>query len=346
MPIDPDIEPVLDALEQRMQAQIDAQRVRLDEQSRHLSATGDMLNAQHAEIIALRRRIEALENPTPVWTPAFPGDVKPGTIRWGAAIGGNADPVARHEAIAGRSMGVRRTFWDMTKTASLVTTATADIAAGRVPWVSVKLGTTWKNVAAGSIDGALDSLFKRLAALPGPVWFTAHHEPENDPADGTAADWRAMQTRVRRVLDASGAKNVAFAPILMSWTFDTRSGRIPTDWWVDDIWDFAGVDHYKDNFSTTPVAGLAMWMNTEKFYSDRGVRIAVGEWADRGTDIAAADRMTAWRDHLISIGSPGCAYFDSGLNATNGSWELKGEPLIRFRNLMTNPTSVTLKETP
>ena len=93
----------------------------------------------------LAARIEALPSspPTPpAWVPQFPGDVQPGTIRWGCSIEGNGDPVARHETIAGVALGLRRTFWDMGKVDKLVATAAADIAAGRVPWVSGSPPTT------------------------------------------------------------------------------------------------------------------------------------------------------------------------------------------------------------
>jgi hypothetical protein len=350
MAIDPDITPVLDGLEQRVAARIDIVNGRVDEHARHLQTLGNADSAFHAELIALRRRIETLEAgsppppppPPPGFTPKFPGDVPAGKIRWGSSIQGNGDPVARHETTAGVPLGVRRTFWSMAKTSGLLSTARADVTAGRVPWVSVKLGAPWAAVASGSIDTSLLALFGELGKIDGPVWFTAHHEPENDPADGTAADWRNMQARVRAVLDRSGVTNVAFASILMSWTFDRRSGRNPADWHVDGIWDFAGVDHYKDAVGGV-VATSAGWPACEAFYAAKGLRIAVGEWGNRGTDAAAAQQMQDGPDHLLSSGSPGASYFDSNLNSSTGGWELTGEPLIRFRELMAASTSVTLR---
>jgi len=306
----------------------------------------DKINTELATLSKLEEEVLALQIAQPGWTPKFAGQPKPGTIRWGAAIGGNGDPVARHETQAGVPMGVSRTFWDMSKTASLLTRVKKDQAAGRVPWVSVKLGTSWKNVAGGAIDAALTKLFNDLKATGKPVWFTAHHEPEGgngtaypDEGQGSEPDWRAMQKQVRKVLDAVNAPNIAFASILMSWTWSSSSGRNPADWWVDGIWDFAGIDHYSDKETNTTMI-TDTWKKCYEFYKAKGLSIAIGEWGNRGTDAKAAAEMQEWYDYLVSVGSPGVCYFDSGLNAPSGSWELVGEPLNKFRELMKAPTSV------
>ena len=305
-----------------------------------------------ADVDRLAARVEALPAPAaPGWTPQFPGDVQPGTIRWGCSIEGNGDPVARHETIAGVPIGVRRTFWDMGKVDKLVATAKADIAAGRLPWVSVKVGA-WVDVAAGKSDAAFTALFAKLAALPGPVWFTAHHEPEDDiegatPAQaGGAKAWRDMQARVSALLSTSGATNVAFASILMAWTFDPKSKRNPADWWVDGIWDFAGIDVYQDSEAAGAPNTMVGWKNAKAFYDSKGVRIAIGEWGNRGVNATAANEMLAFRDYCIGARVPGMSYFDSSLNAATGSWRLEGEPLARFRELVKASKSVTLPYPP
>ncbi len=48
-------------------------------------------------------------------------------------------------------------------------------------------------------------------------------------------------------MNAVGTKNIAFMPVLMSYTWNTASGRTPSDWWVDGIWDAYCVDLYRDN---------------------------------------------------------------------------------------------------
>lgn len=284
--------------------------------------------------------------PAPDWTPAFPGDTRPGTLRWGASITGNGDPVARHEAAAGHPLGIRRTFWQSAQVDKMAATAKADLAAGRLPWVSVKPPGSWASVAAGQHDAWIVGVWAAVAALDGPVWLTLHHEPENDGPP--AADWRAMQVRfaARRPTNAS---NVAFASILMAWTFDPRSGRNPLDWWVANTFDIAGIDYYVESESSTDIATAGQgWLKARAFYGDRGIAMAVGEWATRGTDRAAADRMTAWFDHLAGSASDGkgarvvgASNFDSTLN---GGWQLAGEPLTRFRALLSDPRAVLVGE--
>ena len=59
--MDPEIQAALDDLEQRITARIDIVNARLDEHARHLQTMGNADSAFHAELIALRRRIEKLE---------------------------------------------------------------------------------------------------------------------------------------------------------------------------------------------------------------------------------------------------------------------------------------------
>ena len=56
----------------------------------------------------------------------------------GAAYGGNADP-SSWERDLGRNLGVRRTYWRADQVSASVKTARADLAAGRIPWMSFSL---------------------------------------------------------------------------------------------------------------------------------------------------------------------------------------------------------------
>jgi hypothetical protein len=251
-------------------------------------------------------------------------------------------------------MGLRRTYfgWDK-RTTSMVNTARADLAAGRLPWVSTKT-PAWAAVASGQHDAEIDSMLRALDALGGPVWLTLHHEPEDDVERGDAhaaggiEAWKGMQRRVRARMDALGIRNVAFAPVLMAWTFDTRSGRNPSAWWADGIWDFAGLDHYIEKLTHTTLE-VPAWNNARAFYAARGLKVAVGEWGNRGTDASAASEMQGFYDTAVRSSGPGqiigLAYFDSGLNTTYGSWELTGEPLEKFRELMRARTSLRAVQT-
>lgn len=343
MPHDPDLDPIIADLKQADSDLADG----LAQHSRDIAAVNKLF-AELAERVAKMEHDGSV--PPPVvgpptgWAPKFAGDTQAGQqIRWGCSYNSNGVPSA-HETAAGVPVGLRRTFWDMSKTASLLSTVKADQTAGRLPWVSVKLGTTWKNVAAGTIDAALTKLFTDLKATGKPVWFTAHHEPEGgngtafpDDGQGTEVDWRNMQAHVRTLIDAVGAPNIAFAPILMAWTFDTRSGRNPADWWVPGIWDFAGIDHYVEAASNTVMT--SMWNNTLAFYKSKGLKIALGEWGNKDHLASGAAEMQAWYDHLLANGVLGACYFDTSLN---GGVPLSADALAKFRELMKAPTSIRI----
>ena len=307
-----------------------------------------------------------------VFTPAFAGDVAPGKVRWGSSIGGNGDPVARHGAELANRMGVRRTFWDMNKTSSLVATAKADLAAGRLPWVSVKLNGNWKSNGDGVYDAQMTKLLTELSALNGPVWFTVHHEPEggasvpgvDDP--GGAKEWIRVQENTSKLLKqlrAQGkANNIGFASILMGWTWDSRSGRNPADWFKAGIWDFAGIDAYGEGEGTTPYMQTNGMAAARLFYGARGLKVAVGEWGIRNqnhqettageipTAQEQADALNRFNSaYTGALGSAtdgkgaqviGLSYFDSSLNSPSGSWELTYLQLPRFRELVKAPTSL------
>lgn len=339
---DPDIDPILADLKQA-DADLAEGLANHRKEIEGLNQTMEQLAARVAKMEHDGTTSPVVVQPSPGWAPKFAGDTQTGQIRWGCSYNSNGVPTA-HETAAGVPVGLRRTFWDMNKTASLLSTVKADQTAGRLPWVSVKLGTTWKNAAAGTIDAALTKLFTDLKATGKSVWFTAHHEPEGgngtafpDDGQGTEVDWRNMQRHLRTLIDGVGAKNIGFAPILMSWTFDSRSGRNPADWWVDGVWDFAGIDHYVEAASTSVMT--PMWNNALAFYKGKGLKVALAEWGNKDHLATGAAEMQAWYDHLLASGALGAAYFDTSLN---GGVPLSGDALTKFRDLMKAPTSIRI----
>lgn len=285
--------------------------------------------------------------PAPPPPATYPGYVAPGSLLFGAAIGGNGDP-AVHEDPAGRPLTVHRTFfqWDKRAT-SMVSMAKDDLVNKRVPWVSVK-PPSWAEMAAGTHDAAIDDMLKALAALNGPVWLTIHHEPEGGGASGNTPDdsagpagHLAMNERVRQRMTALKTSTIALAPILMSYTWQSVSGRNPESWWKPGVYDFLGIDHYQDSEST--LVNNA-WATVRTWAKAKGVEIAVGEWGMRGTDAAAGQRLREWYNSAAGSNVDGkgarvmgLAAFDSALNAPTGSWELKGEQLTTFHALLSDP---------
>ncbi|MEJ2610901.1 MAG: PPC domain-containing protein [Candidatus Thiodiazotropha sp.] len=283
----------------------------------------------------------------------YPGQPQLGTLYWGAAISGNGEPAERHELPSGNILSIRRTFFQWSqRTGYMIRTASADLLAGRLPWISVKT-PSWKKMANGLHDNEIDEMLKALDNLPGPVWLTIHHEPEggaghNYPDDpGGPSMHLAMNKRVRMRMNALGVDNVALAPILMSYTWNMKSGRNPDEWWEPGVYDFLGVDHYQKSEASmlTPV-----WLNIRQWAAAHGVDIAVGEWGMRGTNKAAGLRVKEWYDHAVNSYKDGlggrvtalCA-FDSALNSPSGSWELKGAQLTIFHDLMNDSRTANVE---
>lgn len=276
-----------------------------------------------------------------VFTPKFPGDVKPGTVLWGAS--GQFDPWEQHEQYAGCPVSINRKFFAWDGRAKMAPFAADALDHGRLPWVSVKPpgGTApagWDALASGSHDAQLDALLTSLDAVGGPVWLTFHHEPENDAPNGQSS-YRAMQKRVRSRMTAVGTRNIALAPIYQGWSFDPRSGTDPSSWFEPGVFDFFGVDKYDPTGD-----GLvdSVWLSIRKFAGDRGLTVGVGEWGTRGTGA----QVDEWYQHLVGSHSDGkgarvvgVSAFDSALNSPDGSWELRGTQLDAFRKYMCSPTT-------
>lgn len=295
----------------------------------------------------------------------FPGDPNPrvsGKRYWGSAVSGNGDPVAAYESVTGKSLSVRRTYWGWSNNrTSMISTIKDDLAHNRLPYVSTKTPdstTAWADIAAGKYDADLDAMLKAVDATGGPVWLTVFHEPEDDtrnpakpekcdtdpshaPCSGTAADWRAMQKHIRDRMKALGTKHIAFMPTLMSWTWDSRSGRVPADYWVDGIWDVLGTDHYNETASTN-IYDATAWKNYVAFAQSKNIPMAIGEWGIRGIDTTAGQKVRDFWNWSFNNNNDllAYAYFDSGLNSPSGSWALQGEQLNTFKDILKNDPRV------
>ena len=115
-----------------------------------------------------------------------------------------------------------------------------------------------------------------------PVFFTLHHEPENDagPPGMQPADYVAMQRRAIG-LAAELAPQVTIVPVLQHWTFDPlRERRDPAAWIVPEA-SVIGLDIYNP---WSPTNGK--------------------EWRSFGSK---ADEVIAWfGDTPLAIGEYGC----------------------------------------
>jgi hypothetical protein len=152
-----------------------------------------------------------------------------------------------------------------------------------------------------------------------PVFFAFHHEPENDPDIGDAADFVAAYQHVRDRFEADGVTNVAYVVVLMAYTF--RIGE-QDQWYPGDGYvDYLGADGhnwYLCEGRDDPWTEFD-WI-FQAFY-DYGVSIGkkmlVAEYAS-GEDPADPDRKANWLVNAATTlkGWPeikGVAYFNNGL---------------------------------
>jgi hypothetical protein len=181
----------------------------------------------------------------------------------------------------------------------------ADLAAGRLPWVSFKpphQGTgSWLEVASGERDDDLRRRAEAYAGVAGPVIVSFHHEPVGDPS-GTPEQFVAAFSHAHDVMsEVTGLESVAFAPVLSDWAFNPRNANgQPLDYLAPPVLQrsaFVGIDLYQDA--------------SEETFEDRVPRVAA-VLADAGRS-----------DLMIGIGETGCSDRLPGLSAVqwwDSSW--------------------------
>jgi Carbohydrate binding domain len=245
----------------------------------------------------------------------------------GAAVGGNSDPAGR-ESQVGDQLGLRRTYYQAGQVDAAVRTAKADIAAGRVPWISFKPSLSWGDMAAGKGDAWASDLAKKLSAVGGPVWVAIHHEPEND---GDIAQWTKMQERLSPILRS--APNVAYSIITTGWN-QTYVSNSPYS--LDKIWpntkiDIVAFDPYNEYGVTKNGRKITTFAELKPYYSvlasfaaKKNIDWAIGE---TGYTNEAAAKDAAWLQRaysdMVAMGGIGLSYFDSSLNGIGDShWPL------------------------
>jgi hypothetical protein len=267
----------------------------------------------------------------------FPGDPGPGRLYYGCSMPYYKD-FAAWETWLGRAPASHRHYHQAGQIADLGAEAARDLRRGRMPHASIKPPGTWQDVARGGYDGWLNRLLDRVGAVPGPVFLTLHHEPENDVArvGMRPRHWVAMQQRAIAKA-ARRAPNVTITPVLMGYTFDPRSGRHPEQWMVPSAKVF-GFDTYN---SWSPRNGKKWSTFASKVERVRpwakGRPLVVGEYGCRA-DPSDPTRAAQWlRDafaYALNHNIVLMSYFNSRQNSPEGSWELDGRRAEVFRRLL------------
>ena len=261
----------------------------------------------------------------------------------GAAHGSNTDPAELEKKVG--KLGVHRTYFTSTGVDRAVKTAQADLALGRLPWISFKLPYSWSDMVAGRGDAWAKDIAKRFAALNGPVWVAFHHEPEGD---GDIQLWRRMQERLAPIV-RNNAPNVAFTVIMTGWNefFGDAKYRLSEIWPRGVKVDVAGFDVYQQYGVVKDGKTTTKWTNFADYYQRistwaRSAGVAWGLAETGVTDKAAAARPSEINDTvklMEQYGGIAYSYFDTSLNSV-APWELKTDAKIKSfaKAISTAPT--------
>jgi Carbohydrate binding domain len=262
----------------------------------------------------------------------------------GSAVGSNTDPAAV-EGDAGRRLGIRRTYWGSGSVDHAVKVARADLAAGRLPWMSFKLPHSWEDMADGDGDAWAKDLTVKMSKLPGPVWIAFYHEPEYH---GDVAQWKAMQERLGPIV-RKNSSNVAFTVILTGYHQMNTPAYSLDKIFPNTKVDVAGFDIY-NFYGTTNANGTTF---TEPSNLRRNYFEPIGKWAaskgiawglaETGFNNAAASKypnlMAETYSSMVDNGGVAFSYFNSGLNSSS-TWEITTKAkMTQFTALLkANPT--------
>jgi hypothetical protein len=241
----------------------------------------------------------------------------------GAAVSGDAS-LSGVEQSAGRQLAIHRTYFLADQVDAAIKSVKADLAAGRLPWISFKLPYSWADMAAGRGDAWTINLADRLATVGGPVWLAFHHEPEGD---GNMQDWKRMQQHLAPIIHAR-TNNVAYTIILIAWNSffgPDASQHLDQVYPGSQYVDILGMDVYNEygaKAGKKTLDPMEYFRPIGAFARAHDVKWAVAEtgYTKQAASVDPHWLQSAYAD-MKAEGGVALTYFDSSLNSI-ADWTL------------------------
>lgn len=244
----------------------------------------------------------------------------------------------RLDEVSPPGVDARRLFAELGSDQGKVNIAKAEILAGRLPILSVKIpNNDWAGAAAGKYDALYIDLANRLQALPGKTVLVVHHEPIGD---GSPADFVAMQVQLMPL--ARPLSNVIVGVILNGFMWSARSqgySDAEIEAWAPlrlrQAVEVLAADTYHGGTMENPgedagvkIARMSAWADRKGYVKPLGIGEFNGLTAAAITN--ACNAMFA--DPRFMFGN----VFNSNENNREGiEWVLTGARLTAFKNCVT-----------